>query len=105
MNTSADYESLGQALLGSKSPSETKVDPPEFSEDDHPPRYNQGAIETIDMMESVALSWEDLPKAIPSVTTAIKYIDRAPHKGDPRRDIHKAIWYLNRALQHLGDGS
>lgn len=75
--------------------------PPTDPRDDEPPRYTQGDIQTIVMMESVAVSWRDNPRAIPSITTALKYIDRAPHKGTPRRDIGKAIWYLTRALIHL----
>lgn len=31
----------------------------------------------------------------------VKYIARAPIKGDRVRDLRKAIWYLNREVQIL----
>jgi len=34
---------------------------------------------------------------------AIKYIWRAPFKGDAIRDLQKAVWYIERYLKNAGD--
>mgnify|MGYP001374110827 CR=1 FL=1 len=34
---------------------------------------------------------------------AVKYIGRHKHKGNPKEDIKKAIWYLQRYLETLDD--
>lgn len=70
---------------------------------DHPQHYQRGLIETIDMMESLAVSWDELPKAIPAIATCLKYLDRAPHKGNLIEDLRKARWYLDRAIAVLED--
>ncbi len=63
---------------------------------DHPKHYNQGSIEVIDFIEDQRLGFH--------LGTVIKYICRAPHKGDPETDLKKALWYLQRAvdMQVLG---
>lgn len=58
----------------------------------HPSHYNQG-IEAIDIIESWGLNF--------SLGNAIKYILRAPHKGNQVEDLEKAIWYLNRELERI----
>jgi len=62
----------------------------------HPPHYNQGQYETIDVIEDWGLDF--------NCGNAIKYISRHMHKGTPIRDIEKAIWYLNRRLNSLKKG-
>ena len=62
----------------------------------HPPHYNQGQYETIDVIEDWDLDF--------NCGNAIKYISRHMHKGTPIRDIEKAIWYLNRRLKSLKKG-
>ena len=62
----------------------------------HPPHYNQGKYETIDVIEDWGLDF--------NCGNAIKYISRHKHKGSPIRDIEKAIWYLQRHLQYLKGG-
>ncbi len=60
---------------------------------EHPPHYNQGTYETIDIIEDWDLGFH--------CGNAIKYISRHKHKGQPIRDIKKAIWYLNRYLDSM----
>jgi hypothetical protein len=56
----------------------------------HPEHYTQGRIEVIDFIEDQRLDFH--------LGNAIKYICRASHKGAYEQDLHKAIWYLERAL-------
>ena len=59
----------------------------------HPSHYNKGNIEVIDAIEDWGLGFND--------GNAVKYIARHSHKVNPKEDIKKAIWYLNRHLQML----
>ena len=59
---------------------------------DHPSHYTQASIEVIDVIEAFDLDKDGYRK------DAVKYILRAPHKGNPQQDIKKAIWYLERWL-------
>ena len=56
----------------------------------HPPHYNHGQFETIDVIEDWQLDFH--------LGNAVKYISRAGHKGDAVTDIRKARWYLDRWL-------
>ena len=56
----------------------------------HPNHYKQvPGIETID----VAMHFNFC------MGSAIKYIWRADHKGNPIVDLRKAIWFLNREIE------
>jgi hypothetical protein len=57
----------------------------------HPEHYNFSALEVIDVIESWNLCFH--------LGNAIKYIARAPYKGDVKSDLKKAIWYLQRKLE------
>jgi hypothetical protein len=57
----------------------------------HPTHYTFGKIEVIDVIED----WK-LPFHIASV---VKYVARAPHKGNELDDLRKAAWFLNRYIQ------
>lgn len=59
-----------------------------------PYHYTQG-IECIDYIESHKLGFH--------LGNAVKYITRAELKGDTKKDIKKAIWYLNRYLEVLDE--
>jgi len=54
----------------------------------HPSHYNQGKIEVIDFLKDQGLGLDFC------LGNALKYICRAKHKGKPKEDIAKAIWYL-----------
>lgn len=62
---------------------------------DHPSHYNEGKIECIDAMVETfgKTSVQDF-----CVLNAFKYIWRYKHKGKPKEDIEKAVWYLNKYL-------
>lgn len=62
-----------------------------MSKVDHPPHYNQGNIEAIEVIEDWELDFH--------LGNAIKYIARAKYKEDFKEDIEKAIWYLERRLE------
>lgn len=59
----------------------------------HPEHYNRGKYETIDVIEEWGLDFH--------CGNAIKYISRHKHKGQPKKDIEKAIWYLQRYLENM----
>jgi len=59
---------------------------------DHPNHYNEG-IEAIDVIESWDLNF--------NVGNVIKYMLRAPHKGEEIQDLEKAKWYLDRHLNNV----
>lgn len=57
---------------------------------DHPDHYNQGAIECIDVIEQLDLSF--------CLGNALKYIWRCKDKGRMIEDLNKAIWYIDREI-------
>ena len=64
-----------------------------------PPHYNYGSIETIDYIVDVLDDGGALDYCQGNV---IKYTGtRMFTKGDPKENIKKAIWYLNKMLQLL----
>lgn len=58
-----------------------------------PDHYKAGKLEAIDVIEEFKLDF--------CLGNAIKYILRNGKKDDPRQDIDKAIWYLNRFKNKL----
>jgi len=59
---------------------------------DHPNHYNEG-IEAIDVIESWDLNF--------NVGNVIKYMLRAPFKGEQIQDLEKAKWYLDRHIENV----
>lgn len=59
----------------------------------HPEHYKAGGIETIDFIEAKGLNYH--------LGNVVKYITRADHKGDRKKDLLKAQWYLNREIAKL----
>lgn len=61
----------------------------------HQAYYNTGSIEPIDVIEDWALGF--------SLGNTLKYISRAGIKdpGTTRKDLGKALWYLQRELNRL----
>jgi len=62
----------------------------------HPVHYNKGSIEAIDIIEDWDLNF--------SVGNVIKYMLRAPHKGEELEDLEKAKWYLERHIKNVKKG-
>ena len=54
----------------------------------HPPHYKQYSFEVIELTELFPFCEGN----------AIKYILRAPFKGNFEQDLDKAIWYIKRAM-------
>lgn len=67
-----------------------------YPEVNHPKHYNAGKYEAIDIIEDWNLDFH--------CGNAIKYICRHRHKEDPKQDIEKAIWYLQRYLERMQNG-
>ena len=66
----------------------------------HPPHYNQGKYEIIDIIESI-LGEKFIGYLIGNV---IKYISRYEYKGGAT-DLEKAAWYLNKAIEVYKEGN
>lgn len=60
-----------------------------------PPHYTTGGIETIDFIRAKQLDY--------CLGNVVKYITRAPHKGNEVQDLKKARWYLDRAISERKD--
>jgi hypothetical protein len=61
----------------------------------HPEHYQGNGIEVIDIIDSFDLNF--------NLGNAIKYILRSDKKGFKKKDLSKAIWYLNRDLEKWKD--
>lgn len=57
----------------------------------HPPHYKQGPIEVIEIIEGFNLGYH--------LGNVMKYVLRAPHKGNELQDLKKAAWYLTRYIE------
>lgn len=64
----------------------------------HPPHYTAGSIECIDALNAMVENWHD-PVAAVMAWQAGKYIWRSPFKGNPKEDIQKAKFYLDRLIE------
>ncbi len=60
---------------------------------DHPPHYNEGRLEAIEVIEDWNLGFH--------CGNVVKYIARHSHMGKAREDIEKAVWYLQRYLEKM----
>ncbi len=56
----------------------------------HPPHYKGTRWECIEVIEAYRLGYH--------LGNAFKYLVRHQHKGNPRQDVEKAIWYLERFI-------
>lgn len=70
----------------------------------HPPHYNQGKFETIDIIEDIVSGYDD-PVVAYLVGTTLKYLARAPFKNAEKQDLEKAEFYLKRAIDKLTNNS
>ena len=61
----------------------------------HPPHYNRGGIECIDVIEALGLG-QDYCRA-----NALKYLFRIGAKQNDIEDARKAGWYVNRLIVAL----
>lgn len=56
----------------------------------HPPHYQAGGLEAIDVIEAFDLGF--------CLGNTVKYVLRAGRKGDATEDLKKARWYLDREI-------
>ena len=70
----------------------------EFDKIQKPFHYNQGSIETIDLIKGSVSSkeFEGYLKG-----NIIKYLSRYNYKDAPLDDLHKAEWYFKRLVEEL----
>lgn len=64
----------------------------------HPPHYHAESMEAIDVIEAFAAG--NFHRG-----NALKYLLRAGRKGDATADLRKAIWYIEREIARISDGS
>lgn len=60
---------------------------------DHPGHYNRNpsGVECIDIIEHMSLN----------IGSAMGYLWRHEHKGEPIKDLRKAIWYIKREIKRI----
>lgn len=63
----------------------------------HPPHYNVGGIETIDIIRTMLTPEEYAGYYKGNI---IKYRERAPHKGNHDEDMKKAKWYYDALKEY-----
>jgi len=56
-----------------------------------PAHYTKGGIETYDFIRAKELSYE--------LGNVVKYVTRAPYKGNYVEDLKKARWYIDAAIR------
>lgn len=64
----------------------------------HPSHYTAGGVECIDAIEAALIGYKDPVKAW-LIGQVIKYVWRAPLKGNALEDMKKARFYLDRAIR------
>ena len=67
----------------------------------HPSHYTSSDIECIDAIDACVCNYKS-PVHAGLVWQVIKYLWRAPLKGNYNEDIRKAKWYLDRLVTKLG---
>ena len=66
----------------------------------HPPHYNQGGMEVIDVIEAGIGDQGFVGYLLGNI---LKYLLRFKHKGKPVEDLKKARWYLDRLILVISD--
>ena len=70
-----------------------------IDEENNPPHYNNGAMETIDVIKA-SMSKEEFRGYLKG--NIVKYISRHMYKDeDVVKDVRKANWYMNRLIEEL----
>ena len=64
-----------------------------------PLHYAYGKIEVIDFIMQVGAIYPGHQAVL--VGNVLKYLSRAPLKGDKEKDLKKAQWYLNKLVEAL----
>ena len=64
----------------------------------HPPHYNKGKYETIDVIVDTLGDYEAISYC---QGNCIKYLIRMWHKGSALENAEKCLWYLNKMIELL----
>lgn len=70
--------------------------PPSTNAVNHPSHYTQSSIEIIDAIGAITAGYDGEDAFCAG--NVVKYIARAPFKGNKKEDLQKALWYLNRLI-------
>lgn len=62
----------------------------------HPLHHTRGSVEAIDHIDDVVQFYNGTEAYY--VGNILKYLIRAPHKGNKLQDLKKAQWYMNRLV-------
>ena len=65
---------------------------------DHPPHYNNGGIECIDAIKA-SMTEEEYKGFLKG--NVMKYLWRYELKENPKQDLKKAQWYLDKLLKEI----
>lgn len=65
----------------------------------HPSHYTRTSLECIDVIEDMVKGWPSASAY--RLGNVLKYIWRHRDKGDPKENLKKALWYLQRELDAL----
>lgn len=63
----------------------------------HPSHYNQGKFEVMDVIDDWKLNF--------ALGNVVKYVARAPFKGNTLEDLQKAKWYLEYEIKKLAEAA
>lgn len=102
-----ESEDSSEGLILSDVSFEDKNEDEEVSDKEmvnHPPHYNQGKFETIDIIKDIVAGYDD-PVVAYLVGTTLKYLARAPFKNAEKQDLEKAEFYLKQAIDKLTNNS
>lgn len=64
----------------------------------HPSHYQTDSVECIDAIEAAVGDLDPVEAFL--VGSAIKYLWRFKKKHKPVEDLQKAVWYVNRLIDH-----
>jgi hypothetical protein len=80
----------------------TKIEKKKEDEDpvNNPSHYNMLDVEAIDLIEMSMTKIEFLGYL---KGNALKYVIRYKHKGNPKEDLGKALWYLEKLKEKVDD--
>lgn len=81
------------ALANSRPPSASSSPTARADDATNPSHYRERSPEPIDVIEGWNLGFHE--------GNVVKYVARAPHKGNQVGDLRKARWYLDRAIARL----
>jgi hypothetical protein len=63
----------------------------------HPAHYNKSGVETIVLIDEVCTHYPGAESF--AAGNVLRYLARAPHKGNKLEDLRKAAWYLRHLIE------